>query len=433
MEPDMHYGLVVYLSEGRIPNTVSKETQQKIPKTSKKYKTSKTNELITLDAHPRLVPTRHRMRRIIKEIHEMAHQGQDATFRSTAEVYFWPGMKNDIIEFVKSCQICQKRERKKGEAPLQPIKKIPKPFYQVGMDVMGPLPITKSGKRYIVIAVDHFSKWVEIRALESNDAQSIASFFYEDVICRHGVPQKLSTDQGSEFVNELLTTITKTYHIHHIRTTAYHPQGNGQVERTNKTVKDILAKCTPKNGDWSHYIHTAAYAIRVSRSASTHYSPAELLTGRKFRQPHDSRQDEIDTNSRDEDLDAKSYADAEFDRISHVRSQASKFIKSAQDRQKKYHDDSHPTLNPLKIGDQVLLYRSMIETSWSAKLEPKWEGPYYIRDIKGTTYFLRRLNGSLLPKSFHRNRLKPYHALSKPQYVPNVLVDVKPRSLPAPQ
>jgi IS30 family transposase len=115
----------------------------------------------------------------------------------------------------------------------------------VGMDIMGPLPITKSRKRYIIIAVDHFTKWVELCTIESNDAQSIASFFYEDVICRHGVPEILTTDQGTEFINEFLAILTRTYHLCHIKTTTYHPQGNGQVEHTNKTIKDILAKCTP--------------------------------------------------------------------------------------------------------------------------------------------------------------------------------------------
>jgi hypothetical protein len=332
-------------------------------------------------------------------------------------------MKNDIETFVKSCQICQKRDRKKGEAALQPIKKLPEPFYQVGMDVMGPLPITKSGKRYIIIAVDHFTKWVEIRALESNDAQSIASFFYEDVICRHGVPKILSTDQGTEFVNELLSILTNTYHIHHIKTTAYHPQGNGQVERMNKTIKDILAKCTPRDGDWSHYVHAAAYAIRVARSASTNYTPAELLTGRKFQQPFDSRNQEAPTTG----LDAKAYADQEFGRISSVRSKAEGFIKNAQARQKKSHDQANLILSPLKIGDPVLLYRSMIETSWSAKLEPKWEGPYYVQSIKGTTHKLRRVNGTILPRTFHRNRLKLYHERPKPKYVPVVQIPVRMR------
>ena len=264
MDPELHYGLVVYLGEGKIPNAVKEEIKQKIHKTSKNYKINKNNNLVTSEPDYRIVPPRHQMKSILREAHDIptsGHQGQDSTFRKTSEIYFWPQMKADIVDYVKSCQICQKRDRKKGETALQPIKKFPKPFYQVGMDVMGPLPMTMSGKRYIVIAVDHFTKWVEIRALESNDAQSIASFFYEDVICRHGVPEILTTDQGTEFINEILTILTNTYQIRHIKTTAYHPQGNGQVERTNKTIKDILAKCTPRNGDWSHYIHSAAYAV----------------------------------------------------------------------------------------------------------------------------------------------------------------------------
>src|SRR5690349_3009863 len=184
--------------------------------------------------------------------------------------------------------------------------------------------MTMSGKRYIVIAIDHFTKWVEIRALESNDAQNIASFFYEDVICRHGVPKILTTDQGSEFINKLLTILTNTYHIHHIKTTAYHPQGNRQVERMNKTIKDILAKCTPKNGDWSHYVHTATFAVRIAKSASTQYSPAELLTGRKFHQLIDSR----NQSPPPEDPDPKLYADQEFDRIQSIHIKAQGFIKN---------------------------------------------------------------------------------------------------------
>src|SRR5829696_8708845 len=318
MDPELLYGLVIFLGEGRIPNAIKEEIKQKIHKTSKNYQINKNNNLETAESVPRIIPPHHRMKAILQETHNTpssGHQGHDATLRRTSEVYSWPNMKEDICEFVQSCQICQKRDRKKGETELQPIKKYPKPFFQVGMDVMGPLPITKSEKRYIVIAVDHFTKWVELHAIESNDAQSIASFFHEDVICRHGVPEILTTNQGTEFINEFLAILTRTYHIHHIKTTTYHPQGNGQVECTNKTIKDILAKCTPRNGDWSHYVHAAAYAVRVAKSASTNYSPAELLTGRKFRQPFDSRTQAPP----EEPLDAESLADQEFDRISLIR------------------------------------------------------------------------------------------------------------------
>src|SRR5256885_955708 len=80
---------------------------------------------------------------------------------------------------IKTCKTCQKRERRRGEAPLEPIKKRITPFYQVGIDVMGPLPRTMTGKRYIVVAVDHFTKWVEAKAIEEADAQTIVPFIYE--------------------------------------------------------------------------------------------------------------------------------------------------------------------------------------------------------------------------------------------------------------
>jgi hypothetical protein len=192
----------------------------------------------------------------------------------------------------------------------------------------------------------------------------------------------------------------------------------------NKTIKDILAKSTPKNGDWSHYVHTAAFAVRIAKSASTQYSPAELLTGRKFRQPIDSR----NQSPPPEDPDPKLYADQEFDRIQSIRIKAQGFIKNAQARQKKSHDQSNLLLEPLKIGDPVLLYCNMIETSWSAKLEPKWEGPYYVQNIKGTTHTLRRTNGTILPKHFHRNHLKLYHERSKSKYVPVVQVPIRKRT-----
>src|SRR5207245_4665481 len=165
-------------------------------------------------------------------------------------------------------------------------------------------------------------------------------------------------------------------------------------------------------------MHAAAYAVRVAKSASTNYSPAELLTGRKFYQPFDSRNQTPLKGSQE----AESLADQEFDRISSIQIKAEGFIKTAQARQKKSHDQSNTLLQPLKIGELVLLYRSMIETSWSAKLEPKWEGPYYVQSIKGTTHRLRRTNGTILPNTFHCNRIKHYPDPLRSEYLPVVQV-----------
>ena len=145
---------------------------------------------------------------------------------------------------------------------------------------MGPMPVTLTGKRYIILAVDFFTKYPEAIAVEDADAQTVAKFLHMDIICRHGVPKEITSDRGTEFLNELIREMERTYHIKHIRTTSYHPQGNGQTERTNQTVKNVLAKIINQETNWDHYLDSALFAVRTIRQASTKFSPFELVYGR---------------------------------------------------------------------------------------------------------------------------------------------------------
>src|SRR3954469_4641072 len=430
MEPDLKYGLERWLAVGRIPKTIPKEMEEEVRRIAPSYRLDKNTKLLTKinskaqNQEPRIVIGPHQIKKVLQETHNhplSGHQGQDTTYLKTSEVYYWPNMKKDVIEFVKTCKICQKRSRRKGEPPLEPIKKIAQSFYQVGIDVMGPLPMMLTRKRYVVVAIDHFTKWIEARALETADAQNIASFIYDDIICRHGVPNILTSDNGTEFVNELITTLNNVYKIRHIKSTAYHPQGNGQTERANQTLKNLLAKLILEyKGDWSHYLSAALFTTRTTQQASTRFSPADLLHGYQFRQNFDTRNPEI------KELDPESYMAREMSRLQEIRTQASGFIKRAQDWQKKDHDTRHPLTEPLKIGDQVLLYQNAIESNWSAKLEPKWDGPYFIQSIKGLTYHLRKLQGTILPSSYHRNHLCLYHAPSGQEYHPQISIRTRP-------
>ena len=88
---------------------------------------------------------------------------------------------------------------------------------------MGPLPITLTNKQYIILAVDFFTKYPEAVAVEDADAQTVAKFLHSDIICRHGVPKEITSDRGTEFLNELVQEMERTYYIKHIRTTAYYP------------------------------------------------------------------------------------------------------------------------------------------------------------------------------------------------------------------
>src|SRR3954471_19564576 len=436
MDPELKYGLLGYLSNNTVPGNISKMVQRLVEKVADHYIISK-NQLVRIeimkDTHSgkrnlvyKNVIDTHKMPEILKKAHDEplgGHMGQENTYQRLSQMYYWPGMKQDVVNYIKTCKTCQKRERRRGEAPLEPIKKRITPFYQVGIDVMGPLPRTMTGKRYIVVAVDHFTKWVEVKAIEEADAQTIVPFIYESIICRHGIPQILSSDRGSEFVNELVTTLTRVYGIKHIRTTAYHPQGNGQVERINRTIKDILAKITPNKGDWSHYLPSVLFATRVTKSATTKFSPSELLYGHQIRQNFDPDISDVDHLSTEE------IATIESMRIQNMRQQAGKFITKAQARQKLSHDNRVHLVEPLQIGDLVLLYRNVDEANLAGKLEKKWLGPYRIKDIKGLTYLLETRHQTILPNHYHRNRLKKYHGRPTPNLrSPTVEIPVRSRT-----
>src|SRR3954447_3842045 len=177
--------------------------------------------------------------------------------------------------------------------------------------------------------------------------------------------------------------MTKKFEIKHIRTTAYHPQGNGQTERMNRTLKDVLSKLiTVKELPWDQYLNSALFAMRTLRSESTKFSAFEILQGRIPRSPAVS-EDLQESDDSWENL-VWEYTIAHVEKLQIIRQDAADFIKRAQDQQKADQDKkSNETSRPLRIGDQVLLYRSSQETNWSAKLEPKWDGPFFIQDIKG--------------------------------------------------
>jgi hypothetical protein len=277
---------------------------------------------------------------------------------------------------------------------------------------MGPLPPTDRGKRYIVLAIDLFTKWIEAKPIEEADAQTISTFIYEDIICRHGVPERMTSDRGTEFVNDLIRTLTKQFKIKHIMTTAYHPQGNGQTERANQTVKNTLAKITKKGRDWDLNLPAALFVTRTMTNDSTKFTPSELIYGRIIRRTADDHVSLKDiSGDTSDDTSAEKFVDHYLEQVQNmkeIREKAHEFIKKAQIRQKKAHDKAIKLeAEKLKIGDRVLVYRSMIEHNWSAKLEPKWDGPYRIQDIKGTTIWLRdELHHSILPRTFHRTKLK---------------------------
>jgi len=189
-------------------------------------------------------------------------------------------MYNDAREYVRTCDECQKRGKNKRNEPLHPIK-VGQPYDRIGMDIVGPLPKTPRGNTHIVVATEYLTKWPEARAIPDAKAASVVSFFYEDIICRHGCPKEILTDRGTHFVNEMLNSLCDKLGVKHRLSTAYHPQTNGLVERFNRTLCETLAKFAGDNkDDWDLYISSALFAYRVRRHNTTRHEPFYLMYGR---------------------------------------------------------------------------------------------------------------------------------------------------------
>ncbi len=121
-------------------------------------------------------------------------------------------------------------------------------FERWGIDIVGSLPITRERNRYIVIAMDYFSRWPEAKPLKVTNAETVATFIYEEIICRFGAPRILQSDRGTHFVNEVIRKLTKRFRVRHSLSSPYHPQSNGLVERFNKTLCEGIAKVAEELG-----------------------------------------------------------------------------------------------------------------------------------------------------------------------------------------
>ena len=132
-----------------------------------------------------------------------AHNGMERIFYQVQERYYWPKMYKDIRGYIQTCDACQWRGNPKVNNILHPIK--PKaPFQRIRIDIIGSLTITKKGNRYIVTAMDYFTKWPIVKAIKEATAKTVSKFIYEKIICEHGCLQVLQSDQGTHFVNRVI-------------------------------------------------------------------------------------------------------------------------------------------------------------------------------------------------------------------------------------
>lgn len=218
-------------------------------------------------------------------IHNLCHPGIRSTRRLISRRFYWPGMNKDIGEWVRYCQPCQKAKVHRNT--VTPVGSFPPSgkLEHVHLDIIGPLP-PSDGKRFCLTIMDRATGWPEAIPLTTISAEVIGRVFYEKWISRFGIPIRITTDQGRQFESQLFQQLTKLLGIQRIRTTAYHPQSNGMLERWHRSFKaSLMSHLLDTAAGWTKYLPTVLLGLRATLRKGTNASAAEMLYGQTIRLP----------------------------------------------------------------------------------------------------------------------------------------------------
>lgn len=395
--------------EAILENQEAEEELQKIKKTLDTYEKDEAGYIYFVDRKGRrrlIVPADNR-EAVISAHHDTpfgGHQGIERTNELIKERYYWKKMDEDIEEFVKTCEICNKKRAtaaEKAPVPMQITTPVTRPFQQCAVDIVGPLTKTHSGSQYILTFQDHFSKYPEAFAIADQKAQTIAKVFVEEIVCRHGTPEKLLSDNGTNFTSELLTEACKLLRIDKIETTAYHPQSNGVVERSHQTLMNHL-KCFVEEDqrNWDVWLPYAMMAYRSTPHSVTKYSPYYLLHGREMRLPTDWITEELQQDLSEDDF------------VQEIKRRLQIAYKSTQENiqtrkeSSKIQYDKKTKEKTFEVGDQVLLYCPQVRRGRSRKLNSPWVGPYTVIEINSEVNVTIKKGRNT--QKVHKNRVKHF-------------------------
>ncbi len=202
------------------------------------------------------------------------------------ERFYWPGHRNDIHHWCQSCLTCASRKTPtpRRKAALQPIKV----GYPMQLMAIDPLPESDNANSYVLVVSDYFTKWVEAFPMPNQEARTVAKNLVDKVICRFSIPEQLHSDQVRQFESEVIGKICKLLHIRRSRTTPYHLQSDGMVERFNRTLLAMLSTCIEKHPfEWEDHLRKVCLAYNTSTHSTTGHTPFFLMFGRQARLPVD--------------------------------------------------------------------------------------------------------------------------------------------------
>ena len=339
----------------------------------------------------------HSLRKKVLEVaHDgMQHMGARRVKALLSQRFSWPGLGQDVIGYVRSCDTCQRCSKLHRKVPMVERQVMSEPFESMAVDIVGPFPKGKGGCRFLLTCICMASKWPEALPLRSITAKSVALGLVE-IFSRTGIPLELLSDQGAQFIGKVVSKLCKSLHIQKLKTTPYHPETNGIVERLHGTLGAMLTKATSQGLDWVGQI---PFALRAAPNRETMFSPYELVFGRQVRTPLD--------------IIHQGWAELEFEELdtaSWLRDRLKCWHEVMQERgdqagkvRKRYYDRK-TIARELAVGELVLCRIP----GMAPKLSESWSGPFEVtQKLNQVDYRVEFSTGK--SKVLHINNLKRYN------------------------
>nr|CAD41297.2 OSJNBa0020J04.2 [Oryza sativa Japonica Group] len=345
---------------------------------------------------------------ILKEAHESAyslHPGSTKMYQDLKEGYWWPNMKRDVAEYVALCDVCQKvkAEHQRPAGLLQPLRIPEWKWDEIGMDFIVGLPKTATGYDSIWVIVDRLTKTARFIPVKTNySSAKLAELYMTRIVCLHGIPKRIISDRGTQFTSHFWEKVHEALGSYLAFSTAYHPQTDGQTERTNQVLEDMLRACALDfSKDWERCLPYAEFSYNNSFQASLKMSPNEALFGRRCRTPL------MWSETGERAVFGPDIINEAEEKVRLIRDR----LKVAQSRQKSYADTRRRNLE-FKEGDYVYLKVSPMRGTKrfrvKGKLAPRYVGPFQITARRGEVAYQLQLPENIadVHPVFHVSQLK---------------------------
>ncbi|KAD4586323.1 hypothetical protein E3N88_23924 [Mikania micrantha] len=333
------------------------------------------------------------------------HPGSDKMYQDLRGLYWWPGMKKDIAEYVSKCLNCTKvkaEHQRPSGLLLQP--EIPMwKWENISMDFITKLPRTTNGKDSIWVIVDRLTKSAHFLPIsETYPVRKLARIYIDEIVSRHGIPLSIISDRDARFTARFWESLHEAFGTRLDLSTAYHPQTDGQTERTIQTLEDMLRACVIDFcGNWDSHLPLVEFSYNNSYHASIGMAPFEALYGRKCRSPI------CWTEVGDSQMTGPEIIQETTDKIRQIRDN----LLAARSRQKSYADKRRKPLE-FEVGDMVLLkvspWKGVVRFGKKGKLAPRYVGPFKILKRIGKVAYKLELPPELsnVHPTFHVSNLR---------------------------